>query len=107
MGYAIHRWNGVTTEVFARVAKGIITGGLFKPTIQHLVPADSVSKAELIRLIAKRVGRDDLNIIPQIMPAPIDRTLKTMYKDRNLAFWQAGGYARPPRIAEMIGEMGV
>lgn len=107
MGYANHRWNGVTTEAFAKVAKGIITNDLFKPTTQHLVPEDSVSKAELIRLIAKRIGRDDLNIVPQIMPNPIDRTLKTIYKERNLAFWRAGGYAKQPRIADMIGEMGV
>lgn len=107
MGYANHRWNGVTTEAFAKIARGIITNGLFRPTTQHLIPADSVSKAELIRLIAKRTGRDDLNIVPQIVPQAVDRTLKTMNKERNLAFWNAGGYARPPRIAEMIGEMGV
>lgn len=107
MGYANHRWNGVTTEAFARIAKGIITNGLFKGTVQHLIPADSVSKAELIKLIAKRIGRNDLNIIPQIVPDAVDRTLCTMNKDRNLALWQAGGYAKPPRIAEMIGEMSV
>lgn len=107
MGYANHRWNGVTTEAFARVARGIIAQDLFSPTTQHLVPFDSVSKAELIRLIAEKTGRTDLNIVPQIMPNPVDRTLKTLYKDRNLAFWKAGGYARPPRIAEMIGEMNV
>ena len=107
MGFANHRWNGVTTEAFAKVARGIIDKELFAPTTQHLVPADSVSKAELVRLIAERTSRTDLNIVPQIQPVAVDRTLKTMNKDRNLALWQAGGYARPPRIVEMIGEMSV
>ena len=107
MGYANHRWNGVTTEAFGRVVRGILTEGLFRPTTQHLVPADSVSKAELVRLIAKRTGRPDLNIVPQIMPNPIDRTLKTMYKERNEALWKAAGFYRIPTIAEMIEVMSV
>ena len=107
MGYANHRWNGVTTEAFAKVVRGIIHNGLFKATTQHLVPADSVNKAELVRLIAKRTGRNDLNIIPQIQPYAVDRTLNTLYKDRNKELWKSAGYERIPRINEMIEAMSV
>lgn len=107
MGYANHRWNGVTTEAFARVLKGIIQSDSFKATTQHLVPADSVSKAELVRLIAKRTGRNDLNIIPQIVPQSVDRTLVTMNKERNQSLWKNAGYDRIPTIREMIEAMDV
>jgi dTDP-4-dehydrorhamnose reductase len=106
-GYADHRWNGVTTQAFARVAKGIISGGLFSPGTQHLVPADTVSKAELVRLIADRLGRDDITVVPVETDKPIDRTLATREPELNAKLWQAGGYSEPPTISEMIGAISV
>ena len=106
-GYADHGWNGVTTEAFARVAKGIISGGLFSPGTQHLVPADTLSKAELVQLIANRLGRDDITVVPVQTGKPIDRTLATREPELNARLWQAGGYSKPPAISEMIGAMSV
>jgi dTDP-4-dehydrorhamnose reductase len=106
-GYADHRWNGVTTEAFARVAKGIISGGLFSAGVQHVVPADTVSKAKLVQLIADRLGRDDITVVPVETGKPIDRTLNTRDSARNAELWQAGGYSEPPTISEMIGAMSV
>lgn len=106
-GYTDHRWNGVTTEAFARVAKGIISGGLFSAGVQHLVPADSVSKAELVQLIADRLGRDDITVVPIETGKRIDRTLTTIRPAVNAALWQAAGYSKPPTVSEMIGAMSV
>ena len=106
-GYENHYWNGVTTEAFARVVRGVIKQNLFEATTQHLVPADSVSKAQLVKLIANRTGRTDLKIILQNLDRSVDRTLTTAYKERNEALWQSGGFYKIPTIAEMIEVMGV
>lgn len=106
-GYENHYWNGVTTETFGRVVRGIIKENLFEATTQHLVPSGSVSKAQLVGLIAKRTDRTDLNIISQSLEKSVDRTLATIHNERNQALWQSGGFYKIPTIAEMIEVMGV
>jgi dTDP-4-dehydrorhamnose reductase len=106
-GFVNHHWNGVTTEAFAQVVKGVIVNDLFSPVPQHLVPADAVTKAELVELIARRLGRADIVVLPVETETGIDRTLRTSNKPRNELLWQKAGYSKPPTISEMIGAMGV
>ena len=106
-GYANHLWNGVTTEAFAKVVRGILQNDLFSATTQHLVPANSVSKAKLVELIAERTGRQDIRVDYKDMPSPIDRTLTTVHKGRNKLLWTAGGYRQTPTVEEMIRGMSV
>jgi dTDP-4-dehydrorhamnose reductase len=105
-GYVNHFWNGVTTDAFARVVKGVITNDLFYRGMHHLIPADSVSKYQLLNMIAERLGRADLEITPKITER-VDRTLTTRHEILNQVLWNHAGYEQPPTIKEMIEELAV
>jgi dTDP-4-dehydrorhamnose reductase len=104
-GFTDHRWNGVTAQAWARVCRAIVREPEPLPSPFHLVPADSVSKYDLLRLVAAAVGRDDLEIEPGTGPAPNDRTLKTRHPEYQQRLWAAAGYDRAPAIAEMVTQM--
>lgn len=104
-GFTNHRWNGVTTLHFARVCAGIIRSGLELPSLAHLVPADTASKAQMLHAFAVEFGRSDLRIDDCQAPMAIDRTLTTLVPTLNKELWKAGGYLEPPTIAQMIGEL--
>ena len=107
--YTNHLWNGVTTLAFARICHGIMQAepGLFDllSRINHVVPAASLTKAELLRKFAYYYHRHDLLINDCEALTHVDRTLTTMIPGRNFALWQAAGYAAPPSIGQMVEEM--
>lgn len=103
-GYTNHLWNGITTYHFAKICRGIIDNDLELPPLQHIVPADVVTKAELLRLIAKYM-KPNLVVRETKTPITIDRTLATLNPTRNQQLWQAAGYSQPPTIEEMIAEL--
>ncbi|HEY4825161.1 MAG TPA: sugar nucleotide-binding protein [Solirubrobacteraceae bacterium] len=103
-GYTGQRWNGVTTMHFARLCGAIIAGAQ-TPTAQHVVPADSVSKAELLELALAAFGRSDVTVRPELGPEPADRTLSTRDPSANERLWRAAGYDHPPTIREMLEEL--
>lgn len=105
-GYVNHYWNGLTTEAFARVIKGIIKQDYLIAGIQHLLPLDWVSKYELIKMITSRLGRTDIEVIPTIAK-PVDRRLATKYGYTNNLLWRNSRYFRAPTIAEMVRTMEV
>ncbi len=104
-GFTNHQWNGITTLHFAKLCLGVITGNLPIGHVQHVLPADTVSKAELLRYFADAYGRTDIAIVPVEAKVPLDRTLATEDQPLNRRLWQAAGYENPPTIPEMIGEM--
>jgi dTDP-4-dehydrorhamnose reductase len=104
-GWANHAWNGITTDAFARIAKAIIEQGLFGYGVQHIVPADVVSKNWLVRSLAERMGRRDIQIQPRIEMPSMNRTLATIYPENNLDLWEAAGYYEPPKLSRLIREM--
>lgn len=103
-GYANHYWNGITTDAFGAIVRGVIEFENWGYGIQHVVPADQVSKFKLLKMIATKVGRTDLLIMPTIT-APIDRTLDTVAPETNIALWRLAGYREPPTIQELITGM--
>jgi dTDP-4-dehydrorhamnose reductase len=103
-GWTDQRWNGVTARAWARVCAGIVRAGELPPSPLHLVPADSVSRYELLRLIADAFGRQDLRLEPGPGPSPSDRTLTTRHPEAVRRLWQAAGYPGAPTIAAMIAE---
>jgi dTDP-4-dehydrorhamnose reductase len=103
-GFTNHLWNGVTAYHFARVAFGVIAGGTFERGTFHLVPADTVSKFDILNDIASSFGRLDLEIAPFEAEIGIDRTLGTISESRNSGFWVGAGYSEAPTIKEMIEE---
>lgn len=104
-GFTSHRWNGVTTLHFARVCDAIIRGGMSLPRLFHLVPADCVTKHELLQQFGRSFGRNDIAIRPTSASPPIDRTLQTENTGLAAALWTAAGYSRPPTVAEMVDEL--
>ena len=105
-GFVNHIWNGITTDAFARIVRGIILEDLWIPKTQHIIPDNRVSKYELIKLMAQRLGRNDLEIIPTITER-VDRTLDTEYPYINRLLWDMAGYFYPPSIEHLIEEMAV
>lgn len=104
-GYDGHRWNGITTLHFARLC-GAIIGGAQVPKLQHVVPGDTVSKAELLELALNAFGRNDVAVKHVPGPgAPVDRTLSTRDPAANQRLWSAAGYEQPPTIEAMLNEL--
>jgi dTDP-4-dehydrorhamnose reductase len=104
-GYSDHHWNGVTTVAFARITLGLLAAAEWRPGTFHLVPADAVSKYDLVRHVISAFGRSDIQVIPTKTAIPIDRTLATEDPTMSLRLWEAGGYPQPPSIAGMIDEL--
>ena len=103
-GYTNHLWNGITTYHFAKIVEGVIREGIDLPPLQHIVPADVVTKAELLRLIAKAYKKK-IPITEVEAPEAIDRTLITHNKAMNRKLWKAAGYDKPPTVEQMIVEL--
>ena len=104
-GFENHRWNGITTLHFARLCRGVIEHRLSLPALQHVVPADRVTKRRLLELFRVHFGRTDLVIEPVRVPESIDRTLSTLHPDVNRELWLRAGYEAPPTIETMIAEL--
>jgi dTDP-4-dehydrorhamnose reductase len=101
-GYTDHLWNGLTSRAFGEIALGIIQNALFKAGVQHLVPADRVTKDELVRMEVALLGRDDVRVVSESSGKPVNRTLQTNDPSFNIAIFSSAGFSRPPTIAEMI-----
>jgi dTDP-4-dehydrorhamnose reductase len=104
-GFTDHVWNGITSMHFAKIAFGIIENNLFEPGVFHVVPQDSVTKCELVGLIAKYLGRSDIKVTPTLTGSNINRTLDTIHPAKNKAFWLSAGYSSPPSIEQMVSEV--
>jgi len=101
-GFTNHFWNGVTTLHFSQIISGIIESETYMNGVFHLVPDGFVSKYELIKLIAKKFGRSDLQVSKFEAETEINRSLITINPQRNLSLWQNGGYNIIPTIEEMV-----
>jgi dTDP-4-dehydrorhamnose reductase len=104
-GYTNHRWNGITTLHFAKICHGIIRQELDLPHVQHVIPAGTISKAELLQNIAREYRREDIVIIPTQTNVNLDRTLSTINDSLNRKLWEAAGYAEPPSLPLMLTEL--
>jgi dTDP-4-dehydrorhamnose reductase len=101
-GFINHIWNGVTTLQFSQVVSGIMQNNDFIPGTVHLVPKNVVDKYELLKIIVREFGRDDINIHKFKADFSVDRSLTTIDSLRNLRFWRNAGYNAVPTIEEMV-----
>jgi dTDP-4-dehydrorhamnose reductase len=104
-GYSDHFWNGITTQAFSRICRGIIENSGFTPGTHHLVPADIMSKFELVTAIANKIGRSDIDILERPSGNRVDRTLATINASLNEQMWVNGGYTSIPNIASLVSDM--
>jgi dTDP-4-dehydrorhamnose reductase len=103
-GFTNHVWNGITTYHFSKICQGIIRENIDLPHMQHIVPADSVTKYGLLQIIAEEFGQD-ITILPVEAEESINRTLSTINPELNKRIWKAAGYDSPPTIPQMIQEL--
>lgn len=104
-GYTDHIWNGISSASYGRILVGLVAHSLFKAGVQHIVPADSIDKDALVRLIASHEGRVDLQIVAKKSGKAVDRTLATEQPDFNQKLWAAAGYSAIPSIAQLVAEI--
>lgn len=104
-GYTNHMWNGLTSFVFGRIVSGVITSGNFRSGVQHLVPADSVTKNELVRHVLAALGRTDVEVSPTEASSKIDRTLSTESPEINANLFKLAGFSEIPTVAQMVSEI--
>ena len=106
-GFNNHRWNGITTLAFARICHGIMSCRLDLPPLQHIVPYNVVTKAELLSHFAHFYHRDDIVFDEVAAPIAVDRSLSTNNRSSNERLWQAAGYSYPPTVQQLIIEMAI
>ena len=104
-GFTNHRWNGITTYHFGRVAQGIIQSDTPLPNMQHLVPSGDVTKAQMLESFAEVYDRNDVTIRSVAAEKIIDRTLETKQPEVSAELWRLAGYDKPPTVPAMIREM--
>jgi dTDP-4-dehydrorhamnose reductase len=101
-GYTDHDWNGVTAKAFGRIVAGIIaTANPVSGTV-HVVPADSVNKYELSRMILETFGRRDVSVLPKETGSPVNRVLSTIDPGVNARLWADAGYEAIPSIEQLV-----
>jgi dTDP-4-dehydrorhamnose reductase len=77
-GYTNHYWNGVTTLQFAKMCYYIIKNDYRLANRVHIVPLNTVSKYELLKIFADKFNRQDIKIIKTKAPEKIDRTISNI-----------------------------
>ena len=104
-GYTDHHWNGVTAASFAKICKGIVESQGFIAGVQHLIPGDTVTKSQLVKEIAAKTNRLDIEIIDGPSGTETDRTLATDNAGQNLKLWTNAGYKTIPNIFDLVDEI--
>jgi dTDP-4-dehydrorhamnose reductase len=104
-GYTDHLWNGLSSKAFGKIVLGIVSNNLFRPGVHHLVPADQVSKDQLVRMELEALGRYDVTVTGTATLTAVDRTLITENQDFNKALFAAAGYPALPTIRQMVDEI--
>lgn len=101
-GFTDHYWNGVPALALGRIFKGIIEKSLFTSGVHHLLPADVVTKAELVDIVARHEGRSDVKIDFGPSGQRVERTLDSEDPDFSRQLWQAAGFDGVPTIQELV-----
>jgi dTDP-4-dehydrorhamnose reductase len=103
-GYTNHIWNGLSSRAFGKVVTGIVQKDLFSAGLQHLVPANQVTKDELVRMELAALGRGDVLVQSVAADIAVDRTLRTENSKQNSELFLAAGYSEIPTIEQMVLE---
>jgi dTDP-4-dehydrorhamnose reductase len=103
-GFSNHLWNGLTTLHFAKIIEAMITENIFTAGTFHLLPHDSVSKFNLIKILLNNFKNNNPILFETESEKPIDRRLGTIYPDFNRSLWGFAGYKEIPSINDMVKE---
>lgn len=105
VGFTDHKWNGLTSQAFGAVVAGILNNRMFRPGVQHLVPADSLTKSELVKMELSFLRRTDVIFSETETGNPVDRTLATLNTELNKEFFSLAGFREVPTIREMMEQL--
>ena len=103
-GYTNHIWNGLSSDAFGKIVAGIIRQEAFSQGVQHLVPADIVTKDERVRLVLEYLDRSDVIVNSAPAERPVNRTLSTDTSEKNEFLFRGAGYSNVPTIRDMVRE---
>ena len=101
-GYTNHFWNGVTVLDIARFIENAASQNFFRPGLQHFVPADHVSKYDLVRLVCSEFGRPDLIVREVDAAVSINRILTTQDSQLNAQLWSMAQYNDVPSVRDLV-----
>jgi len=103
-GFKDHLWNGITTYHFGKIAMGIIQNDFTEFEKAHIVPANVVTKSDLLNIFGEAYNRSDVKVVEANSSKTIDRTLSTTNPELNARIWEMAGYQVIPTIREMVNE---
>ena len=95
-------WNGITAKAFSKVCLGIILNEIPMPNVFHLLPADFMSKYELLKEFQKHFNTS-YNIVTTAAPVSVNRVLSSLHDSEPL--WKAAGYNTIPSIGQLVSEL--
>lgn len=104
-GFTNHIWNGITTNAWAKIVRGIIENNIDISGIQHIAPSNVVTKYGLLNIFKEVFGRNDVVINKGEAKDSVNRALLTLYPQKNEELWAAAGYSKIPTIEELVQEM--
>lgn len=104
-GFENHLWNGVTTLAFAKICLGLIKNNYWFSGLQHVIPAEFVTKAQMLADFADIYNRKDIKINNIEAKEAINRTILTNNQERNSQIWKNTKYKTIPTVKEMIMEL--
>jgi dTDP-4-dehydrorhamnose reductase len=103
-GFKDHLWNGITTYHFGKIAMGIIQNDFTEFEKTHVVPANVVTKSDLLNIFGEAYNRSDIKVVEANSSKTINRTLSTTNPELNTRIWEMAGYQVIPTIREMVNE---
>ena len=103
-GFANHFWNGVSTKAFGRLVAGLTTTDRVRPGLHHWIPADSLSKLELLKIFRAELGRLDIAIEDHLTDQQVNRVLATQNVAMSSLLWEVAGYKNIPTVEELVKE---
>jgi dTDP-4-dehydrorhamnose reductase len=105
-GFTNHYWNGLTTLALVKIVNGIIINKSFKHGLFNIVPSDTVTKYELLRMFNNKFFIDNKKkIMPVKHAITVNRILLTNKENFNKKLWKNAGYLKVQSIKEMIEEL--
>ena len=104
-GFSNHMWNGVTTLQFAKVCASLISEEAKIYGTFHFVPANMISKYDLLQSLNKEYSGGTRDIESVIVNPAVDRTLSTIFHETNKTLWSLAGYQNIPTVGEMVKEL--
>jgi dTDP-4-dehydrorhamnose reductase len=103
-GFTNHNWNGLPSDAFGRIVSGIVKSDAFRAGVQHLVPADTLTKDQLVRDVLDELSRFDVQVESGLASEIVDRTLASENSEFNAELFRLAGYTELPTIRQMIHE---